>query len=351
VISSLQHYVQNFSNSRNLSRQGRTETQLQMAWSLLNSLFMLIRIALLFQLVLVSSAFAKGLPKSVEEFREVCREYMATRTYKAFPAPNVGSTIYVPVENIVSGQTRFGFDRMVGQIADVIDTNGKDTLAYDKDDSGKGRSAYPKSEGRGGIYYRGRVYIYDRHHHTMANIYLGGETMPVFIAGDWSDLTPTEFEERRLKDGLVYPWGKDGKVQKIPDIWELEEDAFLSLPDLFMLKIKTKEKKNRHKIKSAKGADPSVLIKIDDGEPFLELNAVDPLHRNNFELPDLSKPLSFKKLSEISAILINEKANKVLNRSTILDTPTRTKDLDLQKIVDDYYSRPFTCRKILRQRR
>lgn len=286
----------------------------------------------IFIALLGATAHAR-MPRDISDFRNFCRKHRFEKT-EQLPNFVVGKVNFLPTSLLQAQQIYFNYDRMLDKLKGVLD----------KPENSSG-SVYGAKDAVRAVIYRGKIYMFDGHHDAMAATYVNSKTMPVMVEDDLSFLNEDDFNRAMEARGWSYLRWQDGSPHNRIDLCELINDPTLSLPDLFVHKVKIEVRNGKIYIRSHKGAKRVLVIKVGDDLPFFERILVDTLarQRQNIHLTHLTP----QNLNNFLRALKRATVNRTLPPILILDEPTDIQDLDLQKLVRRHLKQAVSCQNLL----
>lgn len=188
----------------------------------------------------------------------------------------LGAVQYISVQSIFASQPEFTFLKVLKELKEAESAFGvrfskktkKFKLAYSK-----GRSAFPSSKTAFGILYKGHIYLVDGHHKVLVSLYFGAKALPVRVLDDWSSLSNAAFSKRMQDSRFAYS-------DKFYFFSELRDNPNLYLARLLIQKVKGTIELEQFNISSVQGAKKPLLLKYNEGIPFIEFYLADLMSRN-----------------------------------------------------------------------
>jgi hypothetical protein len=269
---------------------------------------------------------SNALNPDLETFNKIVKKNWKEKVAEKEPLPKIeiGSVQYLPPEVLKASQQEFTFIKITDEIQEVTE---KFRTEYDaktktfKFAFDQGRSALPTQKAAIGILHRGKIYLVDGHHKVLLSLYLNAETIPVHVLEDWSDFSPLEFRKKMIEQGYAYAYDKNGDpIDRFSDFDEMKDNPNLFLSRLLIQKVKGGIELEKFNIYSVSGAKKPLILKFNEGLPFVEYFIADLLAENDIIYdPEWERKVPKPVRKQIRALLEEEAQNpKSLLRDVIL---------------------------------
>lgn len=276
----------------------------------------------------------------------------------------VGVTQFVPLSLIKASQPSFTAIKIIEELQEAVDKFGVDKTAVGfaiRD----GRSVYPPHKKAIGVVYNDRVYLLDGHHKAIVSLYFSSPTMPVEIIADWTKnskgevRTEADFREKMIhpENAYAYPLDAQGtETNQFFDLCELKDDPNLYLARLLIQKVKAEVSLESLQIRGVGGSSHPLILKLNEGVPFLELYIAATLKRGGIDYKtEWGKLIPERIRRQIRDILAEEvsRPGSPIERIILLedyaDLPTNDRTLDRKrmKIIYKHLLNRIECDDLL----
>lgn len=304
-----------------------------------------------------SSAAAPTGKPDWAEFKYFCQMHRGGADLLKIAPPPVDQISFIPVRALQNQQTDFSFIRLLQQLQKGIHRGGAEFSR--KNDRWKlpfdnGRSLFGDDSDLVGIYYRGRVYLADGHHKALASIYIGAETAPVHILGDWSKLTQQEFDKAMSDLGYSHWVNYRGHAVKPVDFCAMVDNPNLMLARLLIRRIVVEGRGQRIKIEVGSGSELPIALKINHDIAFLEREIADAISRAGHTFDDTRADEDIPKKERAMYLEILQRVaprHPRLKHVLLLKKPTKVESLDLEAIIREHLAQPECEQKLLARSR
>jgi len=187
---------------------------------------------------------------------------------------------YLHIKEISPSQLRyssFNVDEKIEEMKKHKDTVWDETREEWKFKYFSGKSPLPEKEAVPLIKAPFGYVLADGHHHVKAAEKLGAEWVPVYLLADMSDLDEEDFWKQSEQLGWAYLNKTNGKKGNPPKSFsELQDD-----PNRYFAALIARKCDEKGDLKTSKGSDYPVWIKVGKDIPFIEFRISDALWKHN----------------------------------------------------------------------
>jgi hypothetical protein len=122
------------------------------------------------------------------------------------------------------------------------------------------------------VRFKDRYVIVDGHHHAVMNAFVGGQTIPVKVLHDYSNMTELELWRTLMQERLVHLPDETPEQIAInrPTLAKLRDNPNRYLASILSAKAELSFKGGEIRVNDIKASNEALWVKINDGVPFVE---------------------------------------------------------------------------------